>query len=160
MENPSHRIYGEFPTGTKTQQEQKAIIQESEHYTLEEGELKKLERNGTTKICIAGVQISQWVYKMHIYQQRHLSIDQTWYRVFKGDKWWPTMRRDEIQNYLLHSCPRCRKTHQKQPHNIICAMVITQPGTSNDSRNVVIEYLMHEPAPGSHLSKRKQKKIS
>ena len=56
----------------------------NEYFTLEEGKLMILERNGTTKKCIAGPQIKHWIGEMHIYQQQHFNIDQTWFRVVKG----------------------------------------------------------------------------
>lgn len=44
---------------TDTQREQRTIICKSENFTVENGKLKKLEKDGTTKTCIAGFQIKR-----------------------------------------------------------------------------------------------------
>ena len=103
-----YMAHGKFKIDAETQRGQREIIRESENFTLEKGKLQKLERNGMTKICIAGYQIKHWIGKMHVYQQRHLNDHQTWLLCSQGNQWWPTMGLCDIQIYIMYDCPSCR----------------------------------------------------
>jgi hypothetical protein len=100
--------------------------------------LKRLKKNGKTKECIAGHQIKQWIEEMHTYQQKHLIVDQTWFRISKGNRWWPTMGIYDVQNFIKYDCPTCRERF----HNLASLfMVHVQP--FEDWRAPFIEYFTH-----------------
>ena len=52
-----------FKMDAETQRGQRETIRESEIFTLEKRKLRKLKKNGMTKICIAGYQIKHWIRK-------------------------------------------------------------------------------------------------
>ena len=101
---------------------------------MEGGKLKGLEKNGKTKECIAKDQIKQWIGKMHMYQQRHLNADQTWFRCSQGNRWWPMMGICEIQLYIMYDCPSCQNLFPNKPHNIICGSITVQSHDNKDWR--------------------------
>ena len=127
---------------------------------MKEGKLKRLEKNGKTRECIAGDQIKQWVMEMHIYQQTHLNADQTWFRISKGNRWWPTMGICEIQNFIKYDCPTCKEQFRNKPRNIMCGSIAAQSLDHKDWRRLLIEYLTYGYLKGPRISKRQHKKMA
>lgn len=76
--------------------------------------------------------------------------------MLKGNRWWPTKRLADVQNYLIHNCPRCCRNFQYVPRNIICGAITTHSSQDHDWRNSLVEYLTH----GSNILKRQQKSIA
>ena len=157
IENLAH---GKFKLEMNTQRGQRKIVRDSEYFTLEKRKLQKLGKDGTTKICIAGYQIKHWIRKMHIYQQRHLTYQQTLLRCLQGNRWWPTMGLCDIQLFLSYDCPSCCRRFDHIPENIICGSIIAQSHDNKDWRRLLIEYLIYGYLKGSHISKKQYKKMA
>ena len=126
---------------------------------MEERKLKRLERNGKTKECIAKDQIKQWIEEMHIYQQRHLKAYRTWFRCSQGKRWWPTMEICKIQHYIMYDCPSCWNLFPNKPRNIICGSITVQSHNSKNWRRLLTKYLTYGYLKGPHISKGQHKKI-
>ena len=80
---------------------------------------------------------------MHIYQQSHLDADQTWFRIKKGHRWWPTMGICETQNFIRYDCPTCKEKLQNKPQNLICRSIVAQLPNHKDWRRLLMEYLTY-----------------
>ena len=135
-------------------------MRDSEIFTLEKGKLRKLEKNGMTKICIADYQIKHWIGKMHVYRQRHLNDQHTWLRCLQGNRWWPTMGLSDIQMYIMYDCPSCRTRFQGPLHNIICGSIAIQSRDNKDWRRLLVEYLTYGYLKGPRISKNQHKRIT
>ena len=151
---------GEFKLQTKTQRGQRETVRDREHFTLENGKLRKIEECGRTKICIANYQIKHWIAKMHVFQQRHLGEEQTWLRCLYGNRWWPTMGFFDVQLYILYDCPFCRGQYHQKPKNIICGSISAQNFDHNDWRNPLIEYLTHRYSQESFITEEQHKRMA
>jgi hypothetical protein len=59
--------HGRFKMDIETQRAQRKLLRDSDFFTLEKEKLRKLEKFGMAKICIAGYQIKHYIGKMHVY---------------------------------------------------------------------------------------------
>ena len=155
-----YMAHGKFKMDAETQREQRETIRESEIFTLEKGKLRKIEKNGMTKICIADYHIKRWIGKMHVYQQSHLNDQHTWLRCLQGNRRWPTMGLSDIQMYIMYDCSSCRTRFRGPHHNIICGSIIVQPHDHKDLRRWLIEYLTYGYLKRPRLSKNQHKRIT
>ena len=98
--------------------------------------------------------------KMHINQQTHLDADQTWFRIKKGHRWWPTIGICEIQTFIRYDCPTCKEQLQNKPRNIICGSIVAQSPDHKDWRRLLMEYLTYGYRKGPYISKGQHKRIT
>ena len=151
---------GKFKMDMETQRRQQELIRESEFFTVEKGKLRKLEKNGRAKICIADYQIKHYIARMHVYRKAHLNDQYTWLRCLHGNRWWPTMGLSDVQLYIEYDCRACRERFIGPYHNIICGSIAAQPHDNKDWRKLLIEYLTYGYLKGPHISKNQHKKIT
>ena len=136
------------------------VVRRSKFFTIKDGKLRRLEKKGSTRECISGDQIKQWIMKMHINQQTHLDADQTWFRIKKGHRWWPTIGICETQTFIRYDCPTCKEQLQNKPRNIICGSIVAQSPDHKDWRRLLMEYLTYGYRKGPYISKGQHKRIT